>query len=46
MHERAFVLTPLAEVLHAQREPLFEFIEGQLEKLEGREGVTVWKKAQ
>lgn len=46
MHERAFVLVPLAEILQAEHEPLFEFIFAQLEKLEGKEGVVLWKKVQ
>lgn len=46
MHERAFVLVPFAEVLLAEGEPYFEFIAQQLEKLDGKEGVTIWKKAQ
>ncbi|NEW09563.1 2-amino-4-hydroxy-6-hydroxymethyldihydropteridine diphosphokinase [Paenibacillus sp. SYP-B3998] len=46
MHERAFVLVPLAEVLYNRQDAAFEFISAQLEKLEGKEGVVLWKKAQ
>ncbi|MFD0698938.1 2-amino-4-hydroxy-6-hydroxymethyldihydropteridine diphosphokinase [Paenibacillus sp. GCM10027628] len=46
MHERAFVLVPLAEVLYNRQDAAFEFITAQLEKLEGKEGVVLWKKAQ
>ncbi|MNI08274.1 Bifunctional folate synthesis protein [compost metagenome] len=46
MQERAFVLIPLAEVLHRQQSPSAEFILAQLEKLEGKEGVILWKKVQ
>jgi 2-amino-4-hydroxy-6-hydroxymethyldihydropteridine diphosphokinase len=45
MDERAFVLIPLAEVLnkHDQTPPGFS---EKLDKLEGKEGVRVWKKVQ
>ena len=46
MHERAFVLVPLSEVLYARQAALFESISAHLEKLEGKEGVILWKKAQ
>ncbi|TXK78267.1 2-amino-4-hydroxy-6-hydroxymethyldihydropteridine diphosphokinase [Paenibacillus sp. N3.4] len=46
MHERAFVLVPLTEVLYNRQDAAFEFISAQLEKLEGKEGVMLWKKAQ
>jgi len=46
MYERAFVLVPLAEVLYRRQDAAFEFISAQLEKLEGKEGVILWKKAQ
>lgn len=46
MHERAFVLVPLSEVLYARQDALFESISAHLEKLEGKEGVILWKKAQ
>ncbi|UKS26256.1 2-amino-4-hydroxy-6-hydroxymethyldihydropteridine diphosphokinase [Paenibacillus sp. HWE-109] len=46
MHERAFVLVPLTEVLSKRQDAAFEFISGHLEKLEGKEGVVLWKKAQ
>ncbi|MEW9702485.1 2-amino-4-hydroxy-6-hydroxymethyldihydropteridine diphosphokinase [Paenibacillus sp. SI8] len=46
MHERAFVLVPLSEVLYNRQEAAFEFISTQLEKLDGKEGVVLWKKAQ
>ncbi|NOV02372.1 2-amino-4-hydroxy-6-hydroxymethyldihydropteridine diphosphokinase [Paenibacillus planticolens] len=46
MHERAFVLVPLSEVLCERQDAAFEFISAQLEKLEGKEGVVLWKKAQ
>ncbi|MDD9272069.1 2-amino-4-hydroxy-6-hydroxymethyldihydropteridine diphosphokinase [Paenibacillus sp. GCM10023248] len=45
MHERAFVLVPLSEVLYERQDRAFEFISAQLEKLEGKEGVVLWKKA-
>lgn len=46
MHERAFVLVPLSEVLYERQDAAFEFISAKLEKLEGKEGVVLWKKAQ
>ncbi|MBP1967250.1 2-amino-4-hydroxy-6-hydroxymethyldihydropteridine diphosphokinase [Paenibacillus aceris] len=46
MHERAFVLVPLSEVLYERQDAAFEFISAHLEKLEGKEGVVLWKKAQ
>ncbi|MBD0384578.1 2-amino-4-hydroxy-6-hydroxymethyldihydropteridine diphosphokinase [Paenibacillus sedimenti] len=46
MHERAFVLVPLAEVLYSRQDAALEFISAQLEKLEGKEGVVLWKKVQ
>jgi 2-amino-4-hydroxy-6-hydroxymethyldihydropteridine diphosphokinase len=46
MLERAFVLIPLAEILYHRCEPSLEFISAQLEKLDGKEGVVLWKKAQ
>lgn len=46
MHERAFVLVPLSEVLYERQDTSFEFISAHLEKLEGKEGVVLWKKAQ
>ncbi|MDF2645172.1 2-amino-4-hydroxy-6-hydroxymethyldihydropteridine diphosphokinase [Paenibacillus sp. V4I3] len=46
MHERAFVLVPLTEVLYKRQDAAFEFISAHLEKLEGKEGVILWKKAQ
>ncbi|BFT68791.1 MULTISPECIES: 2-amino-4-hydroxy-6-hydroxymethyldihydropteridine diphosphokinase [Paenibacillus] len=46
MHERAFVLVPLSEVLYERQDAAFEFISANLEKLEGKEGVVLWKKAQ
>lgn len=46
MHERAFVLVPLLEVLYERQDAAFEFISANLEKLEGKEGVVLWKKAQ
>ncbi|NQX70508.1 2-amino-4-hydroxy-6-hydroxymethyldihydropteridine diphosphokinase [Paenibacillus alba] len=46
MHERAFVLVPLTEVLYTRQDAAFEFISAHLEKLEGKEGVVLWKKAQ
>jgi 2-amino-4-hydroxy-6-hydroxymethyldihydropteridine diphosphokinase len=46
MHERAFVLVPLSEVLYARQDARFESISAHLEKLEGKEGVILWKKAQ
>jgi 2-amino-4-hydroxy-6-hydroxymethyldihydropteridine diphosphokinase len=46
MHERAFVLVPLSEVLYERQDAAFEFISAHLEKLEGKEGVVLWKKVQ
>lgn len=46
MHERAFVLVPLAEVLYKRQDAAFEFISAQLTKLDGKEGVVIWKKVQ
>jgi 2-amino-4-hydroxy-6-hydroxymethyldihydropteridine diphosphokinase len=45
MYERAFVLTPLAEILQKQ-DHAPEGISERLDKLEGKEGVKVWKKVQ
>jgi 2-amino-4-hydroxy-6-hydroxymethyldihydropteridine diphosphokinase len=45
MHERAFVLVPLAEVLNEQRDPLLKEVATQLVNIDGKEGVTLWKKA-
>ncbi|MBP1996144.1 2-amino-4-hydroxy-6-hydroxymethyldihydropteridine diphosphokinase [Paenibacillus eucommiae] len=44
MSERAFVLVPLAEVLRMQGLTMAS-ISQQLEQVEGKEGVTLWKKA-
>ncbi|MGG1550394.1 2-amino-4-hydroxy-6-hydroxymethyldihydropteridine diphosphokinase [Paenibacillus ferrarius] len=46
MQERAFVLVPLTEVLYERQDAAFESISANLEKLEGKEGVILWKKAQ
>ncbi len=46
MLERAFVLIPLADILYHRREASWEFISAQLEKLDGKEDVVLWKKAQ
>ncbi|WNR44800.1 2-amino-4-hydroxy-6-hydroxymethyldihydropteridine diphosphokinase [Paenibacillus roseipurpureus] len=46
MLERAFVLVPLSEVLFSRQDIAFESISAHLEKLEGKEGVILWKKAQ
>jgi 2-amino-4-hydroxy-6-hydroxymethyldihydropteridine diphosphokinase len=45
MYERAFVLIPLAEVLRKQ-DHVPEGISAKLDKLEGKEGVKIWKKVQ
>jgi 2-amino-4-hydroxy-6-hydroxymethyldihydropteridine diphosphokinase len=46
MFERAFVLVPLVEVLAKMKSASFEPISRQLEDLEGKEGVILWKKMQ
>jgi len=46
MQERAFVLIPLADVLQQRQAGLLASITEQLERLEGKEGVTLWKKVQ
>ncbi|UJF33092.1 2-amino-4-hydroxy-6-hydroxymethyldihydropteridine diphosphokinase [Paenibacillus hexagrammi] len=46
MQERAFVLVPLSEVLSGRKQAAFEHINAQLMKLDGKEGITLWKKAQ
>jgi 2-amino-4-hydroxy-6-hydroxymethyldihydropteridine diphosphokinase len=44
MYERTFVLVPLVEVLDKLKSASFEPISRQLEDLEGKEGVILWKK--
>ncbi|WP_282943680.1 2-amino-4-hydroxy-6-hydroxymethyldihydropteridine diphosphokinase [Paenibacillus sp. RC67] len=46
MLERAFVLVPLVEVAQASRVQQSAEWAAHLEKLEGKEGVTLWKKMQ
>ncbi|GAA4869774.1 2-amino-4-hydroxy-6-hydroxymethyldihydropteridine diphosphokinase [Paenibacillus vulneris] len=46
MLERAFVLVPLVEVMQARREQQAAEWAAHLEKLEGKEGVALWKKMQ
>ncbi|SCW72069.1 2-amino-4-hydroxy-6-hydroxymethyldihydropteridinediphosphokinase [Paenibacillus tianmuensis] len=46
MHERAFVLIPLIEVLELHHQPQAEPLRAFLERAEGKEGVTLWKKMQ
>ncbi|AHD07609.1 2-amino-4-hydroxy-6-hydroxymethyldihydropteridine diphosphokinase [Paenibacillus larvae] len=46
MTERAFVMVPLVELVHRSQDALFASLTEQLEKLEGKEGVTLWKKTQ
>lgn len=46
MTERAFVMVPLIELVHRSQDALFASLIKQLEKLEGKEGVTLWKKTQ
>lgn len=44
MHERGFVLVPLKEII-AEGQPLqFEWVNVSLEKLDGKDGVMLWKK--
>lgn len=45
MHERAFVLVPLAEILNEQKDPILMEVATQLENIDGKEGVALWKKA-
>ncbi|WP_179223930.1 2-amino-4-hydroxy-6-hydroxymethyldihydropteridine diphosphokinase [Paenibacillus tyrfis] len=46
MHERAFVLIPLIEVLELHHQPQAAPLRAFLERAEGKEGVTLWKKMQ
>ncbi len=43
MFERAFVMIPLADVLASERLEGMESISALLEKLDGKEGVRLWK---
>ncbi|WP_248929067.1 2-amino-4-hydroxy-6-hydroxymethyldihydropteridine diphosphokinase [Paenibacillus hamazuiensis] len=46
MLERAFVLVPLIEIAAARDPALAEWLHEHLEKLDRKEGVCLWKKAQ
>ncbi|MCZ8523673.1 MULTISPECIES: 2-amino-4-hydroxy-6-hydroxymethyldihydropteridine diphosphokinase [Paenibacillus] len=46
MLERAFVLVPLIEVMQLQDPQQAGQLEDQLQRLSGKEGVTLWKKMQ
>lgn len=46
MLERAFVLVPLTEVMQGRRIQQAAELAAHLEKLEGKEGVILWKKMQ
>jgi 2-amino-4-hydroxy-6-hydroxymethyldihydropteridine diphosphokinase len=46
MLERAFVLIPLIEVMSLRDQTMAEWLTEHLEKLDRKEGVSLWKKAQ
>ncbi|ULL13347.1 2-amino-4-hydroxy-6-hydroxymethyldihydropteridine diphosphokinase [Paenibacillus sp. H1-7] len=46
MLERAFVLVPLIEAMQGRHPQQAAELSAQLEKLEGKEGITLWKKMQ
>lgn len=46
MLERAFVLVPLIEIAAISNQEKAEWLKRHLEKLDGKDGVCLWKKAQ